>query len=93
MIFPRIFEISHIEELKWWTDNLWQDKLYPTRKLWNNAYDEGVLLRRPSMEPVIILPEDIELLEEEDFEGDYSDIIKKVKLIHEYDEEREVHFI
>ena len=57
-----------------WVRNLYQDKRFPTREQYNQAYDEHALdwLNRP----MVLTKEDIDLLQEEHEGGAFDDTVK-----------------
>lgn len=81
-------------ELDSWANNLYQDKTFPTRAEFNAAFDEYCATNRATREKlfrgdkvVILTPEDLEKFErefnDEEFEEDYTKLIKKIKALFE----------
>jgi hypothetical protein len=81
-------------ELDSWVNNLYQDKTFPTRAEFNAAFDEYCATNRATREKlhrcdkaVILTPDDLERFErevsEEEFEADYTKLIKKIKALFE----------
>jgi hypothetical protein len=81
-------------ELDSWVNTLYQDKTFPTRAEFNAAFDEYCATNRVTREKlhrcdkaVILTPDDLERFErevsEEEFEADYTKLIKKIKALFE----------
>jgi hypothetical protein len=74
-------------ELNSWVNNLYQDKIFPTRTEFNKAYDENDPRIHRGSQEVILTPEDLAQLESEiedgDFEEDYTELISKIKSLFE----------
>lgn len=81
-------------ELDSWVNTLYQDKTFPTRAEFNAAFDEYCATNRATREKlfrcdkvVILTPDDLERFErevsEEEFEADYTKLIKKIKALFE----------
>jgi len=81
-------------ELDSWVNNLYQDKTFPTRAEFNAAFDEYCATNRATREKlhrcdkaVILTPDDLAKFEyevsQEEFEADYTKLIKKIKALFE----------
>ena len=74
-------------ELDSWANNLYQDKVFPTRAEFNAAYDRRDPLLNRKEQVVILTPEDLERFEYEvsegEFEDDYSKLIRKLRALFE----------
>ena len=74
-------------ELDSWANNLYQDKVFPTRAEFNAAYDRRDPLLNRKDQVVILTPEDLERFEYEvsegEFEDDYSKLIRKLRALFE----------
>jgi len=83
--------IGSFRELKSWANNLFQDKKFATRALFNKAYDDWVGGKEPRSsiergeDPVIINSEDVDKFEQacldEEYEGDYTSLIQQLRRV------------
>jgi hypothetical protein len=74
-------------DLDSWSNNLYQDKVFPTRAEFNAAYDRRDPLLHRRDQVVILTPEDLARfkfeISEGEFEHDYSKLIKKIEALFE----------
>lgn len=82
----KLIEFESNEDVRSWVNNLYQDKIFPTKKDFNSAYDLNTEMLNWDHKPMVLTSEDVGNFETELREGGFGDpgtpdFVKAEKLV------------
>ena len=82
----KLIEFESNEDVRSWVNNLYQDKIFPTQKEFNSAYDLNTEMLNWDHKPMVLTSEDVGNFETELREGGFGDpgtpdFVKAEKLV------------